>query len=412
MFELLVLGAVFLLIAVRQVGGFRLEIWQVMCGGAAAVLLAGRISPAEALSAIDADVMLFLLGMFAAGQVLELSGWLAHAEYELFKRAGTEQGLLLVLVFFMGAASALLMNDTLAIAGTPVVLLLARKHGIAPKALLLALAFSVTVGSVMSPIGNPQNLLIAVRGGVSAPFLTFLKYLALPTLINLWAVFLLVRYFYPEEFTLCPLRHSQEPVRDRELARLARATVWTLCAAIAAKIILVSLNPAWDFRLTWIALAAAAPGLLFSPRRFEILKKTDWSTLAFFAAMFVLMRAVWNTGFFQGLIEASGADVTGLGPIMAVSAGLSQFISNVPLVALYLPLLEHAGAGAEALMALAAASTVAGNLLILGAASNVIIIQAAEKRSGETITLLEFARIGVPLTAVNLLVYWLFLRFF
>ncbi len=412
MFELLVLGAVFLLIAVRQVGGFRLEIWQVMCGGAAAVLLAGRISPAEALSAIDADVMLFLLGMFAAGQVLELSGWLAHAEYELFKRAGTEQGLLLVLVFFMGAASALLMNDTLAIAGTPVVLLLARKHGIAPKALLLALAFSVTVGSVMSPIGNPQNLLIAVRGGVSAPFLTFLKYLALPTLINLWAVFLLVRYFYPEEFTLCPLRHSQEPVRDRELARLARATVWTLCAAIAAKIILVSLNPAWDFRLTWIALAAAAPGLLFSPRRFEILKKTDWSTLAFFAAMFVLMRAVWNTGFFQGLIEASGTDVTGLGPIMAVSAGLSQFISNVPLVALYLPLLEHAGAGAEALMALAAASTVAGNLLILGAASNVIIIQAAEKRSGETITLLEFARIGVPLTAVNLLVYWLFLRFF
>jgi len=412
MFELTVLAAVFLLIAVRQVGGFRLEIWQVMCGGAAAVLLAGRISPAAALAAIDADVMIFLFGMFAAGQVLELSGWLAHAEYEVFKRAGTAQGLLLVLVFFMGAASALLMNDTLAIAGTPVALLLARKHGISAKALLLALAFSVTVGSVMSPIGNPQNLLIAVRGEVAAPFLTFLKYLALPTLINLWAVFLLVRYFYPEEFTLCPLRHSQEPVRDKAMARLARLTVWTLLAAIAAKVVLVSVNPAWDFRLTWIALAAAAPGLLLSPRRFEILKKADWSTLAFFAGMFVLMRAVWNTGFFQGLIEASGADVTGLGAIMGVSAGLSQLISNVPLVALYLPLLEHAGAGTEALMALAAASTVAGNLLILGAASNVIIIQAAERRAGETITFLEFARVGVPLTAVNLLVYWLFLRFF
>ena len=412
MFELTVLAAVFLLIAVRQVGGFRLEIWQVMCGGAAAVLLAGRISPSEALAAVDADVMIFLFGMFAAGQVLELSGWLAHAEYEVFKRAGTAQGLLLALVFFMGGASALLMNDTLAIAGTPVALLLARKHGISAKALLLALAFSVTVGSVMSPIGNPQNLLIAVRGEVAAPFLTFLKYLALPTLINLWAVFLLVRYFYPEEFTLCPLRHSQEPVRDKAMARLARLTVWTLLAAIAAKVVLVSVNPAWDFRLTWIALAAAAPGLLLSPRRFEILKKADWSTLAFFAGMFVLMRAVWNTGFFQGLIEASGADVTGLGPIMAVSAGLSQLISNVPLVALYLPLLEHAGAGTEALMALAAASTVAGNLLILGAASNVIIIQAAERRAGETITFLEFARVGVPLTAVNLLVYWLFLRFF
>ncbi|MEI7527842.1 MAG: SLC13 family permease, partial [Elusimicrobiota bacterium] len=130
MFPIIVLAAVFLLIAVRQVGRFRLEIWQVMCGGAAAVLLAGAITPAAALGAIDADVMLFLLGMFAAGQVLELSGWLAHAKYELFKRVNTEESLLLLLVFFMGTAAAFLMNDTVAIIGTPVALLIARKHDI------------------------------------------------------------------------------------------------------------------------------------------------------------------------------------------------------------------------------------------------------------------------------------------
>ena len=122
MFPLIILVAVFLLIAVRQVGRFRFQIWQVMCGGAAAVLLTGGISPAAAMRAIDYDVMLFLFGMFAAGQVLELSGWLAHAKYEVFKRVNTERSLLLLLVFFMGIASAFLMNDTLAIIGTPVVL--------------------------------------------------------------------------------------------------------------------------------------------------------------------------------------------------------------------------------------------------------------------------------------------------
>ncbi len=410
MFPITVLLLVFLLTAVRQVGRFRFEIWQVMCAGAAAVLLSGDIAPAAALAAVDWDVMLFLFGMFAAGQTLELSGWLAHAKFEVFKRAGTEEDLLLVLVFFMGLASALLMNDTLAIVGTPVALLLARKHGISPKPLLLALAFSITVGSVMSPIGNPQNLLVAVRGEVAAPFLTFLEYLALPTLLNLGAVFLVVRHFYRDEFLKVRLVHSQEPVRDAALARLARVTAAVLGAAIAAKIILVSLNPAWDFRLTWIALAAAAPGLLFSPRRLELARRVDWSTLAFFAGMFVLMRAVWDTGFFQGLIARSGADITGLGPLMAVSVGLSQLISNVPLVALFLPLLQHAGAGTRELMALAAASTFAGNLFILGAASNVIIIQNAEKKAGETLTFWEFAGAGIPLTFINAIIYWVFLR--
>ncbi|OGR99314.1 MAG: hypothetical protein A2016_05935 [Elusimicrobia bacterium GWF2_62_30] len=181
---------------------------------------------------------------------------------------------------------------------------------------------------------------------------------------------------------------------------------------IAAKIVLVAVDPGLDFRLTWIALAAAAPGLLFSPRRLELLRRTDWSTLAFFAAMFVLMRAVWDTGTFQWLIARTGADITGTGAITVVSVLLSQLISNVPLVALYLPLLQHAGAGLPSLMALAAASTIAGNMFILGAASNVIIIQTAEKRSGQTITFLEFARIGLPLTFINAIIYWLFIANF
>ena len=95
-----------------------------------------------------------------------------------------------------------------------------------------------------------------------------------------------------------------------------------------------------------------------------------------------------------------------------VSIILSQFISNVPLVALYMPMLGHAGGATNEMMALAAGSTIAGNLSILGAASNVIIIHNAEKKAGQTITFFEFLRIGIPMTIINALVYTAFLSIF
>jgi len=101
--------------------------------------------------------------------------------------------------------------------------------------------------------------------------------------------------------------------------------------------------------------------------------------------------------------------ITSIPVILGISVCLSQLISNVPLVALYLPLLIHAGASTRELVALAAGSTIAGNMLILGAASNVIIIQNAEKK-GETLTFLDFAKIGIPLTIINILVYYLSLQ--
>jgi Na+/H+ antiporter NhaD/arsenite permease-like protein len=71
-------------------------------------------------------------------------------------------------------------------------------------------------------------------------------------------------------------------------------------------------------------------------------------------------------------------------------------------------MLTQLEASTKGMLALAAGSTIAGNLSILGAASNVIIIQNAEMKSGDTLTFWEFVRIGVPLTIVNILVYWLF----
>jgi Na+/H+ antiporter NhaD/arsenite permease-like protein len=401
---IIILAAVFALIAIRQVGNVRLQIWQIMLAGAVLALLLGEIGPGDAALSINIDVMFFLLGMFIVGEALHQSGYLSHISFRIFKRARSVDRLVLLMLFVIGGLSAILMNDTLAIIGTPLALTLAKKHGINSKLMLMTLAIAVTTGSVMSPIGNPQNLLIALGGGVVNPFVTFFEYLAIPTIINLFLAFLILRIFFRDEFKDGELNHHDEPVTDSRLALLCKVSIALIIALIALKVALILSGSGIDIRLTYIAIIAAAPIVFFSKKRAGVVKNADWKTLVFFASMFVLMQAVWNSQFFQNSL--AGTDLSTTPAIMGLSVGVSQLVSNVPFVALFMQMLGSADQ--IGMMALAAGSTIAGNMLILGAASNVIIIQKAEKE-GETLKFTEFARIGIPLTAVNVLVYWVFL---
>jgi len=421
--SIVTLGIVFLLIAIRQIGSVRLQIWQIMLGGAVAVVLTGEISPSAAFQAIHFDVIFFLFGMFIIGQAAEDSGYLTHICQKYFGRVKSVDHLVLAILFIFGIGSAILMNDTMAIIGTPVMILLARENNIDFKLLLLCLAFAITTGSVMSPIGNPQNLLIAMAGNMKNPFITFLQYLFVPTLINLLATYFLLKFFYPNEFTHQHLQTRIENIRHVRLAQVSKWSLILVVCLIVAKVALafgdVIFRFSIDFKLTYIALIGCSPVLMYrflskkKKYRFHILRRIDWFTLIFFVSMFILMESVWQSGFFQKLFAYFALDVNSLSVIMMISVLLSQFISNVPMVALFLPLMMTAGAGSKELMALAAGSTIAGNLLILGAASNVIIIQHAEKElHGQSISFLEFTRIGFPLTLINILLYLLFFLLF
>jgi len=174
------------------------------------------------------------------------------------------------------------------------------------------------------------------------------------------------------------------------------------------KIILFMIAPWFDLKLSYIAIIASLPIMLFSGQRIEVIRNIDWSTLLFFVSMFVLMGSVWQSGVIQDVFTQYSIDLTSIPTIMFVGVLFSQLFSNVPLVALITPLFTNNGSSLIQLMALAASSTIAGNMLVLGAASNVIIIQNAEKQ-GETIDFVEFAKIGVPLTIVQTLVYLLIL---
>jgi Na+/H+ antiporter NhaD/arsenite permease-like protein len=405
----IILSAVFLLIAVRQVGRFKLRIWQIMLGGALAVLVTGQITVSDALRAINLDVMVFLFGMFVVGEGLVASGYLEYIARQLVHRTATVDRLVIVIMFCVGLLSALLMNDTLAIIGTPLLLALSRNYHISPKLLLLSLAFAITTGSVLSPMGNPQNLLVAVNSGMSSPFVTFAWHLAVPTLINLFIAYAVLRLWYFHEFTPLP-REGEVPVScDTRFMHICQCSLGIIIVLIVSNVILSLSGSGFVVTIPLIAVCGAAPILLFSQKSIEVVRGIDWYTLVFFAAMFVLMASVWQTGFFQSFIDSSV--LSSVPMILAASVVISQFVSNVPFVALFQPMIQQAGGSTAQLMALAAGSTIAGNLTILGAASNVIIIQNAEKQD-ETLTFREFVRVGVPLTAIQVVVYWIFLTLF
>jgi Na+/H+ antiporter NhaD/arsenite permease-like protein len=396
------------LIALRQVGGFHLKIWQIMLGGAVAVLVTGQISPSDALGAINADVMVFLLGMFIVGEALVESGYLSMLSQRFFFGARTPDQMIFFILFGMGFLSALLMNDTLAIIGTPLVLGLAAKFRFSPKLMLLSLAIAITTGSVMSPIGNPQNLLIALNSGMETPFVTFSVYLLIPTVICLGVAFVFLRYYFRDDFLPRTLYHDPVMDGDKKKYLPVKCSLAVILIFAAVNIIASLTGGNLLVPLPLIAVCAAVPVILFGTYRMTVLKNIDWFTLVFFAAMFVLMESVWQTGFFQSFIDQSM--VTSVPMILLTSTVISQFISNVPFVALFQPMIMQAGGQTSQLMALAAGSTIAGNLTILGAASNVIIIQNAEKQ-GETLTFSEFAKVGIPLTFLQLVVYSVWLVF-
>lgn len=397
-----ILAVVFLAIIIRGIGRVHLPIWGIMTVGAVLALLFQAITPLDALLSIQIDVLVFLFGMFVFGAALDESGLLHAWAVRGFSRAKTRRRVLLLFMLMTAAAAAFFMNDTVAIIGTPLALFCAGRYGIPARKMLLALCFAVTFGSAVTPIGNPQNLLTALSGGVPFAFGTFAVYLLVPSVLALFAAyFILARTVSDEEVS--PLPDKAEHA-DPLLAKLCMVSFGLILAGIVLRVVLSVFGQ--NFPFTGIALAAAAPLLLFSRKRLFLLKNVDWTTLVFFAAMFILMAAVWNSGFIQSFLPASLAEsVPGM---ILCGTIVSQFVSNVPFVLMFLPVLEAAGAAIPLYMAVVAGCTAAGTLTILGAASTIIVIQHAEE-GGESLSFAEYLRAGVPVTIAAAALYTLWI---
>ena len=390
------------------------------------MVASGSISVTDAYKAVDLHVILFLFSMFVLVTALDIAGVLDSLTTRLLLRAKKPEDVLYLTFFGFAAASAFLMNDTLALMGTPVMISLAKKMKISSKPLLLTLAFAVTIGSALTPMGNPQNLLVALASGMRTPVLTFAEYLLVPTVVNLLVICYLLGHLLRHEFVTARKSFrdlidfettiQEERIKDKRLAKLAIAVT---CLTIAS-IFLVNLFEQGGIQIPFgiaeVSLFGAALLLAICGRSREVIRSIDWGVLVLFASLFVLTQAVWNNGIIAAManylpaISTHNPDSTIIA-ILASSVLLSQVLSNVPMVALYIPFMKSLNFGpqvAYAWIALGAGSTLAGNLTLIGAASTLIIVEQAEKQ-GQALGFFEFMRIGLIVTAITVTVLYVWL---
>src|SRR5712691_7753437 len=412
-------------IILRNLKGFTLPIWAILLAGAVAMVFVGSIGVVDAYQAVNLPVITFLFSMFALVTALDISGALESFANALLRRAKKPEDVIFLTFFGFALGSSILMNDTLALMGTPIMISLSRRMKISPRPLLLTLAFAVTIGSVVTPMGNPQNLLIALASGISAPVIGFAYYLLLPTLLNLAATYLVLRLIFKKELTKAgaefekpSLLQAGTRVQGRGLARLSISLLILTLILILAVNLLEALGVRQPFGISEVSLLGAALLLVLSGRGREILQAMDWGILLLFAGLFVLMQSLSNNGIIALVAQylpalGKGDPHASLFSILVSGLLLSQVLSNVPMVALYLPImksLSYARQDVYAWAALAGGSTLAGNLTILGAASNLIIIEEAERR-GVKLSFIEFLKVGVLVTAVNFAILYASLYF-
>jgi len=423
-YALIAFFLVYTLIAVRRIKSIVVPSWVAMLIGALLMLSLQVISIDEAYNAIKFDVILFLLGMFIVVSALEVSGVLHSITLKLLGYAKSTDRLILLILVVMGTLSAFLMNDTIALVATPIILGMA-KAGIDPKPLLITLAFAVTIGSAMTPIGNPQNFLIAVESGMRAPMLEFLRYLALPTLANYIVTYYILRLYFrrgngksiiinnknsnDDNITHA---HAHTNKVDYRLSRISKVIAGLMLLMFFIVSITEALGYDMHINMSHVAvIGALAVIALANGNRIRILRNVNYGIIILFIAMFVFMHGLEKVGVISIISSTMQLNTDSILSIVSASVILSQFMSNVPFVAFYTKVMHvngFDGSDIKEWVALAGASTLAGNLTLLGAASNLIILEAAAK-SRYTFTFLEFFKIGSIVTCANIAILLLFL---
>jgi len=376
--------------------------------GATAMVACGVIDFDAARQAIDMETILFLLGMMIVLAYLELSGFFELVERRILGMARSPRGLLWLLVISSGLLSALFMNDTVCLMLTPMVVRVTRRLDLPPAPYLIALATAANIGSAATLLGNPQNALIGVRSGIS--LLPFVARLGPVAVVGLLLDGAILAWLYRRSIDGRPLV-VPAPRQRPEVHR------WMLTAGLLAGAGMV-VALACGARPAAAAMAAAAAVVLAGATRpSRALQQVDWSLLLFFGGLFVVMRGVQEAGLAHALVAGVAgplAPVTGeaLARLALAATALSQAVSNVPAVMLFVPAVETLPPAAAAAVwpALAAFSTLAGNLTIIASVANVIVFESA-RRDGVEVGFLEYLRAGLPVTVATLLVAWLSLAF-
>ena len=425
--------ATYALISIRRFPGIKVERPAAALLGAGMMVVFGVVGPSEAMDAINMDIILLLVGMMILVAGLELCGFFEWVSLQMIKYSKNQFRFLVLTMAVTGTLSALVLNDTVVLLFTPIIIRTCRLLKSNPVPFLIAEAVAANIGSVATVVGNPQNAYIATKAGIS--FVDFsARLVPVSVVCMLIAIAILYLSFRKDiekgsaqEFRRKILADGWKAFQDEivkgdvvansGLRKLKerRLGLYTLLAITGLTFGAFVASHVLGTPIAIIAFLAGVASLFFVPlvsnvRAKDMLSGVDWSIILFFVGLFVVLRGVRDssllteiTDFFPGFGDGGTPTLEWLA---ALSAFLSNLVSNVPAVMLLSELIPISST--DLWIALAASSTLAGNATILGAAANVIVAEKAEGM-GVEVNFWKFTLVGFPIAMATLFVSTLML---
>ena len=380
---------------------FQLDRTGIALLGAIVLVATEDVSLEEAGRSIHAPTLILLFAFMVLSAQLRLSGFYTYVTYRLATLPVAPPLLLGALIGVVGALAAVFSNDIICLAMAPVLADACLKRRLDPVPYLLGLACAANVGSALTLIGNPQNMLIGESLRLS--FGGYLREVAVPVLLGLAVTWGLIVIQVGGRWGCPPSLLATQAAREQREEGPLDFDRWQTMKGltVAASLVVVFLTTPWPRELA----ALAGAGLLLLSRKLHsrrMLGLVDWELLVLFVGLFVVNRAFQQTGLMAEAVRAiadAGIHLEQPGVLFVLTFLLSNIVSNVPAVMVLLPLATHPMAGTL----LALASTLAGNLLIVGSIANIIVVDAAERR-GLRIDWRRHARVGVPVTVATLVI--------
>ncbi|MCU0240941.1 MAG: anion transporter [Vicinamibacteria bacterium] len=389
--------ATYIVVALGYFPGLRLDRTGAAVVGAAFMVAFRVITPEQSFALIDMGTLVLLFGMMVIVGHLRLAGFFRAAGAFVARHSTTPHRLLAGLIGVSGLLSALFVNDTICLALTPLVIEVTGALGVRATPYLIALATASNIGSVATLTGNPQNMLIGVASGIS--YAAFFARLVVVALVGLMIDYFVVAFVYRRDLA-------------QPFAGVARPRVrihgFLILKGLTASIVMLFFFFI-GANLSIVALTAGATLLLTRRVKPEkVFIEIHWSLLTLFAGLFVVVGAARLAGLADWTFALLHArEARSLELIAVICAALSNVVSNVPAVMLFIPLVPHLPDPHGAWLVLAMASTLAGNLTLVGSIANLIVAEGARRSC--PIGFREYLKVGVPLTLLTLAfgIFWL-----
>jgi Na+/H+ antiporter NhaD/arsenite permease-like protein len=391
--------ATYTVLAVGKIPIYRIDRAGAALLGASLMVGTGVLSAEEAYAAFNFDTIILLLGMMIVVANLRVSGFFGVVNYWVLRHVRHPLALLAAVVLVCGALSAVLVNDTVCLVMTPLVLDAVLRLNRNPIPYLLAVAMASNIGSVATITGNPQNMIVGSLSHIS--YAAFVVALAPIAAAGLMLMFVLLVLVYRGEF-LTAERFDGEVTPRRYNRPLVSKTILVVILMIALFFL--------GQPVPKVAIVGGA--FLLLTRRVnpgKIYREIDWPLLVMFGGLFVVIA-----GFEKAVVTPETAASIGrlhlenTLALTGVTAVLSNLVSNVPAVLVLKPFVPNLSDPQHAWLVIAMASTLAGNFTMVGSVANLIVAYRAANR-GDAISFWAHFIVGAPLTLATLAfgVLWL-----